>query len=87
MSGNLQMHLDSNIQRLNMNISDEPYENLLPKFLLSDIINKDDSTRLITESSKDDNLDRNFSYLDVCDFPEEIEPILEDFNLKNVKFT
>jgi len=40
MSGNLQMHSDSNIQRLNMNISDEPFENLLPKFLLSDINNK-----------------------------------------------
>ncbi len=79
-----QIYSDSNIQSMKTNNTEGSIEHLLPKFLLSDLYDKNDSTHFITESSKDYNLDNNFSYLDVCDFPEEIDPILEDFNLKEV---
>lgn len=59
--------------------SEGQIEHLLPKFLLNDF----EDSRFITDSTRDENLDINFSHFEVNDSQEE-ETILEAFKLKDV---
>lgn len=75
---------DSKLNKMPSPTIDKPFEHLLPKFLLSDLNDKED-TRYVTESTRDENLESNFSNIDIYDSLEENSPILEDFKLKEVK--
>jgi len=62
-----------------------PIDHLLPKFLLSDLINKSErEERIITDSTRDENLESNFSSLDIYDSHEENDPIFSDFKFIDV---
>ena len=85
MDANKRFNSDSKISRRKIPNIEGSIEHLLPKFLLSDLIDKSDrEERFITDSTRDENLETNFSNLDIYDSHEENDPILEDLKIKDV---
>lgn len=76
---------DSVVNRNKIPNTEGQIEHLLPKFLLSDLIDKSErEERIITDSTRDENLETNFSNLDIYDSHEENDPIFNDLKIKNV---
>ncbi len=72
---------DSKLNRKKIPFFEEQIEHhLLPKFLLSDLIDKSErEDRIMTDSTRDGNLELNFSNLDIYDSHEENDPIFDDY--------
>ena len=76
---------DSMINRKKIPNFEGPFDHLLPKFLLSDLIDKSErEERIITDSTRDENLESNLSNLDIYDSHEENQPIFDGLKLKDV---
>jgi len=82
---NKRFYSDSMINRKKVPNIDGPIEHLLPKFLLSDLIDKSErGERIITDSTRDENFESNFSNIDLYDSQEENDPILDEMKFKDV---
>ena len=82
-SNNKRVNSDSMLSKKIVPNVDTPIDHFLPKFLLNDLYDKDES-RFVTDSTRDENIDFNFSNLDIYDSHEDSDPILEDFQIKDV---
>jgi len=82
---NKRFNSESKVNRKQFTPIDGQIENLLPKFLLSDLIDKPErDERIITDSTRDENFESNFSNLDIYDSHEENDPYSYDFKIKDV---
>jgi len=82
---NKRFNTDSKVSRKKILNIDGTIEHLLPKFLLSDLIDKSErEDRIITDSTRDENFGSNFSNIDLYDSHEENDPILDELKVKDV---
>ncbi len=82
---NKRFNSESHLFRKKILNIDGTIEHLLPKFLLSDLIEKSDKVeRPITDSTRDENIEGNFTNLDIYDPYEDNDPIMQDYKLDEV---
>lgn len=82
---NKRFNSDSMVNRKKIPNIDGPIEHFLPKFLLSDLMDKSErEERIVTESTRDEIYESNFSNIDLFDSQEENDPILDELKVKDV---
>ena len=82
---NKRFNSDSMVSRKILPNLGRPREDLLPKFLLSDLTDKPErEEQIITDSTRDENFESNFSNIDLFDSQEEYDSILDELKVKDV---